>query len=867
MSSKAARREKFEGVFELIRNSLVEDCGKEGLPAEALDWYRANLDYNVPGGKLNRGLSVIDTAEILKGRPLSEDEYLQAAVLGWSVELEHALNVATFQLQAYFLVADDIMDSSITRRSQPCWYLSPAPAVTAPSSESITNSAHKHPAVGMIAINDSFMLNSSIYHLLRKHFKSHPRYIDLVDLFHDITYKTEMGQLVDLVTAPEGVVDLARFSLERHRLIVTYKTAYYSFHLPVALAMLMCNIPESYTVQLASSTTSLKPYDLALSILIPLGEYFQVQDDFLDFSAPPEVLGKIGTDIVDNKCSWCVNTVMGLCTPAQRLILDRNYGRKGDIEAGAEGADTEQKTHGQGGDAGGLCEKRVKELYEVVGLRKVYAEYEAGVYKRLNELIDSIPEDGVVIDENGRKAEHQGMKREPFSSPTWTFDGDIDVDVDGGLSLASVNESFSAQTQEFEIPHPRQAGLARDNSGLLSQPVDKPSPPRNKSPPRTIMQPTKSTSSPRPRHGPSLEAYEAFYVECIVGRLYPYTHHFFPRRRRLEYFISPDYLDYESSWVDQATMQRASPPSSSYLSHLDKEEKISTPSVQKAEDKRRVVKLPQTSRDSTDIMQADDAAFIKELLHTSNLAKKRQTAMLHAVRTRVRDKVAKSFDVEMFGSAQLSPILRPLLLLIKIWAKPRGLNNPQSQAGHAPPSFNSYALTLMTIGFLQTRGWLPNLQADLPPFDPEERGSAYWLESKAGAGAATICDIRYHTSMGAWVSPPLPPVRDILHDWFTFWSKEFRFGSATLSIRSGQILDGRPDKKDALYVLDPFIADKNVARSVSGAVLELFIHECDKAASDLRAGTYLRVLATADKFFSRKLEKIKLEETEKIAIP
>lgn len=39
-------------------------------------------------------------------------------------------------------------------------------------------------------------------------------------------------------------------------------------------------------------------YKLALSILVPMGEYFQVQDDVLDAFAPPEVLGKIGTDIL-----------------------------------------------------------------------------------------------------------------------------------------------------------------------------------------------------------------------------------------------------------------------------------------------------------------------------------------------------------------------------------------------------------------------------------------------------------------------------------------------------------------------------------------------------------------------------------------
>jgi len=43
-------------------------------------------------------------------------------------------------------------------------------------------------------------------------------------------------------------------------------------------------------------------YNLAFYILLPLGGYFQIQDDYLDFSAEPELLEKIGTDIMDNKC-------------------------------------------------------------------------------------------------------------------------------------------------------------------------------------------------------------------------------------------------------------------------------------------------------------------------------------------------------------------------------------------------------------------------------------------------------------------------------------------------------------------------------------------------------------------------------------
>ncbi|GLB39873.1 putative FPP GGPP synthase family protein [Lyophyllum shimeji] len=401
--AKAARKARFEAVFDLIRDELVQHCGNEGLPAEAVEWYRTNLEHNVQGGKLNRGISVVDTVEILKGRALTEEEYVNAAILGWSVEL----------LQAYFLVADDLMDGSITRRGQPCWYRAPNPT--------IRTAEGTYPPVGLIAVNDAPMLKSAIFQLLKTHFRHESYYADLLELFHDMCYKTEMGQLTDMVTAPAEIIDLGRFSLERYRTIVRFKTAYYSFHLPVALAMYMCHIPETYTIRLSHSpkgeTTTIHPYEQALSILVPLGEYFQIQDDFLDFSAPPEVLGKIGTDIVDNKCSWCINTALKLCTPEQRRVLDRNYGRKGDIEAGAEGGEQDVKAEGREHAAGGMCEARVKEVFEAVGLRKVYAEYEQRVYTRLNELIDAIPEEGAIVDKKGQViTEHGGLKRQVFRS-------------------------------------------------------------------------------------------------------------------------------------------------------------------------------------------------------------------------------------------------------------------------------------------------------------------------------------------------------------------------------------------------------------------------------------------------------------------
>lgn len=46
-----------------------------------------NLNYNAPGGKLNRGISVVDSLQVLKDVALTEDEYQKAAILGWCVEL------------------------------------------------------------------------------------------------------------------------------------------------------------------------------------------------------------------------------------------------------------------------------------------------------------------------------------------------------------------------------------------------------------------------------------------------------------------------------------------------------------------------------------------------------------------------------------------------------------------------------------------------------------------------------------------------------------------------------------------------------------------------------------------------------------
>ena len=274
---------------------------------------------------MNRGMTVLTTWRLLLGDKIpTDEEYYEAIVLAWCVEF----------LQAFFLVEDDVMDQSITRRGKPCWY--------------------KQEDIGLIAVNDGLTLECCVHRLIDLNFIEKECYRNIVKLMHETTFQTETGQTLDLITKPGE--NFRNFTLERYKAIVIWKTAFYSFYLPVALALYLHNITDD------------KLLEKAKEILLEMGEFFQIQDDYLDCYGDPAVTGKVGTDIEDTKCSWLLVQALQRVNEEQMNILKENYGVNDPVAVA-----------------------KVKDVYSKLDIKSVYHEHENKSYEKLMKLIDKAP--------------------------------------------------------------------------------------------------------------------------------------------------------------------------------------------------------------------------------------------------------------------------------------------------------------------------------------------------------------------------------------------------------------------------------------------------------------------------------------------
>ncbi|ODM92551.1 Farnesyl pyrophosphate synthase [Orchesella cincta] len=275
--------DNFNNLFKQIVDDIISDTttfSEENQLSSALSWIGKVCIYNVPHGKKLRGLLVPLTVRVFLKNP-TNIQLNQAYVLGWCVEI----------LQAAFLVADDIMDKGIMRRGSPCWYL-------------VDN-------LGADAVNDSWLLEQFVYQLVRKHFGGTSYYTNLIDLFHQVTQKTVLGQCLDTQTGRN--LNFEEYTMERYETIVKYKTSYYTFYLPIALATIIATAENKLANKLEALTMN-------------IGHLFQAVDDYLDCFGSEMDMGKVGTDIQNGKCSWLFVRSKQLCSKEQLGVLYENYG-------------------------------------------------------------------------------------------------------------------------------------------------------------------------------------------------------------------------------------------------------------------------------------------------------------------------------------------------------------------------------------------------------------------------------------------------------------------------------------------------------------------------------------------------------------
>ncbi|KAH9033467.1 farnesyl diphosphate synthase [Lactarius hengduanensis] len=315
--TNAVARDQFELLYPDIREFLLSQFTAHSMPQDALEYFTKCLDHNTfsGGSKYKTGLLVVEAAEAFKGRQLNDSEYEKAAILGWAIVFLHS----------YFLVSDNIVDQVEMSHRKQSW--------------------HCVEGVGLKAINDALLVEGAVFQLVREHFRNEPYYIDLLELIHETRHPSFFRNPV-----PRNY----QFPVDLQRAAKIYKAAIYSYYLPMALSMIMCGFPVE-NGPLADTNY----YEYALDILLPLGEYAQIQTEYLDSCTG---------DLPKNR-SWCFDAVRTSGTPAQLATLETHFGKP----------ERTSRLH-------------VQTVFAEAGIDARYAQYSEDAYSRISALIDALPE-------------------------------------------------------------------------------------------------------------------------------------------------------------------------------------------------------------------------------------------------------------------------------------------------------------------------------------------------------------------------------------------------------------------------------------------------------------------------------------------
>lgn len=131
-------------------------------------------------------------------------DFRLAYLLGWCSEI----------LNASILIYDDIIDQGNMRRELPSW--------------------HTLDDVGIIAATDAFLIEHCVFVILKKNFSHLRCYMELMELFHEVCFRSGCGKNMDIACSRKPVT---AFKREIYDAMAVNKGSFYNFYLPFALAM------------------------------------------------------------------------------------------------------------------------------------------------------------------------------------------------------------------------------------------------------------------------------------------------------------------------------------------------------------------------------------------------------------------------------------------------------------------------------------------------------------------------------------------------------------------------------------------------------------------------------------------------------
>ncbi|RDW63057.1 uncharacterized protein DSM5745_10168 [Aspergillus mulundensis] len=270
------------------------------------------------------GQTVLYTARTTSRTPLTASQTTELSLLGWLCALFHA---------AY------------------------------PTRDSITTTSDPRMQRGVGMANDTGVLRPLIYALLKKTFRTHPRYTNILELFLQAEMNVSMGQVSDTYSATQDIAAVGTDprSWEVYEFMVEHSGTYPSWYMPIVLAL-------EY-LETATSQNKAQVRD----VLGPIGLYVQIRNEVYDVVRDEgdsrACNNGAGNGIAANKCGWLIMHALDRADVRQKGVLLENYGRK---ERGAV--------------------ETVIGVYKELDLERVFSDYEEKAHRLIQSGIDGIDE-------------------------------------------------------------------------------------------------------------------------------------------------------------------------------------------------------------------------------------------------------------------------------------------------------------------------------------------------------------------------------------------------------------------------------------------------------------------------------------------